>query len=633
MNALHTILKQYWGYDEFRPLQEDIIRSVIEGNDTLALLPTGGGKSICFQVPALYLKGLCLVISPLIALMKDQVENLKKRKIAATYLHAGLSFRETEVIEKSLLQNEYQFLYVSPERLQSEAFLSILKKLPVQLIAVDEAHCISQWGYDFRPPYLRIAEIRTFFPHIPIIALTATATPPVIEDIMEKLKFRQRNVFVKSFERKNLSYAVKIVEDKHAWLLNILKKITGSAIVYVRNRKKTKEWAAFLEKQGISADFYHAGLSTAERNKKQQAWMSNKTRVIVATNAFGMGIDKPDVRLVIHLDLPDTLESYFQEAGRAGRDEKKAYAIILINQADILNLEKSIEITFPSLDFIRKVYDALGNYLQIPIYGGLNQTFPFNMEEFASRYSFKTPLVYSALKILEKNNYIYLNEYFSEPSKIHFLTNSREVYKIAVKSQRHEALLMHLSRNYPGIFSAYVPINELYIASQLKASSEIIQTLLHELESIHILDYIPASDLPKITYTEERTEGKKIIIRPETYALRKKQAQANIQKVIEYVRYPLCRTKFLLDYFGQKNYDRCETCDNCLRQKKQKQQENIRPLLINEIYALLPSSQSQLLKTLVWKYPETFILDTIQWLAEERKIEILPHGKIKKASH
>ena len=468
-----TVLKQHWGYDSFRPLQEDIILSVLEGRDTLALLPTGGGKSICFQVPALVKGGLCIVISPLIALMKDQVEHLRARHIKAGAIYSGMRQSEIQAtIDNCLFDHEYRFLYVSPERLQTEHFKMNFERMPVSLIAVDEAHCISQWGYDFRPPYLEIAQIRKFFPQVPVLALTATATPEVVKDIQLRLDFKTENVFQKSFKRSNLTYFVVNEEDKNSRMLRIMNRYPGSGIVYVRNRKKTAETADFLRNNGISADYYHAGLDPRERNRKQQSWMKGETRVMVSTNAFGMGIDKPDVRFVVHIDLPDTLEAYFQEAGRAGRDEKPAVAILLYDNYDVAQLKRNFTFTFPEIDRVREVYRELCQSHHIEIGTGQNKVFPFSMEEHARAVKMNATQYFNALKLLNNIGVILVSEHLREKSELQFRLTGDQLLKFQKEKTEYEPLITTILRSYTGVFSQFVNIDEQVLASRLETSEK-----------------------------------------------------------------------------------------------------------------------------------------------------------------
>ena len=566
---IHQILKQYWGYDVFRPLQEDIINSALEGNDTLALLPTGGGKSLCFQVPALAKEGICLVVSPLIALMKDQVENLQKKGIKAITVNSSMHKREIDIALDNCVYGDFKFLYLSPERLETDIFKERVKKMNVNLIAVDEAHCISQWGYDFRPSYLKINELREILPNVPVIALTATATKKVVDDIQAKLKFKKPNVLQKSFERKNLAYVVIKEEDKIKRLLAIVNKVKGSGIVYVRNRKKTQETANELRKNKIPADFYHAGLDPKTRSIKQENWINNKSRVMVATNAFGMGIDKPDVRFVVHLDLPDSPEAYFQEAGRGGRDEKKAYAVLLYNDADKTNLEQNVLSSFPTINEIKKVYDALGNYFSLAVGSGEGVPFEFDISDFSTKYNLTAVTVYSALKFLEKENYIASTENFNRAASLNILVSNEELYKFRVANILHDEFLKVLLRSYGGLFEGYVNINENDIAKRTGKSREEVIKELHLLQNLNLISYFPQNNLPQITFTQPRFASKDVRLSKENYELIKRQAVARIHAVIKYVSdNHICRSKALLRYFGETDTGSCGICDVCLERNK-----------------------------------------------------------------
>ena len=569
------VLKQYWGYDKFRHLQEDIIRSVIDGNDTLALMPTGGGKSITFQVPALVQEGICIVITPLIALMKDQVENLKKRNIKAVAVYSGLSQREIDIELTNCIFGGYKFLYVSPERLSTEIFRSRVAEMNVNLLAVDEAHCISQWGYDFRPAYLEIANFRELLPTVPTLALTATATPDVVKDIQTQLRFAKPNVFQASFERKNLVYVVRHVEDKFGFLLKSLSRIQGSGIIYVRNRKKTRETAQYLQQNGISADYYHAGLSNEVRSERQDRWKEGLCRVIVATNAFGMGIDKPDVRFVIHLDAPDTLEAYFQEAGRAGRDLQKSYAVLLYEKADKNKLEQRIRVSFPEPDMIRRVYRALGNHLQVPLNGGKDISYNFSFERFAMTYKFEMLTAYHALKLIEKEGYIQYDEDPQTLAKVHFLVLRDELYKFQVSSDEFDKFIKLLLRSYTGFFSEYVSIDEVNLAKNAKLSVDVIYEYLKQLDKMKIIDYIPRRRNSLITYLSERIDEKYLTISAANYKVRKKIMTENIAAVTKYAENSnKCRSLMLLEYFGEKNPKECNQCDYCLRKDEKQISKN-----------------------------------------------------------
>ncbi|PKP02486.1 MAG: RecQ family ATP-dependent DNA helicase [Bacteroidetes bacterium HGW-Bacteroidetes-6] len=563
-NKIVSILQQYWGHKSFRPLQEDIILSVLEGNDTLALLPTGGGKSITFQVPALANDGLCIVISPLIALMKDQVENLKKRRINAYAIHSGLNHYEIEAILNNCVYGDVKFLYISPERLETEMFLLRLPKMKLNLIAVDEAHCISQWGFDFRPPYRSISKIRSIVPTVPIIAVTATATPKVVDDIMEQLAFKSKNVFRQSFYRENLLYNVAFEENKTGRLLQLLNEYTGTAIVYVRNRRKTKEYADFLIRNNIGAHYYHAGLTPAERDRKQMEWLQSKIRVMVSTNAFGMGIDKPDVRLVVHMDTPDCIEAYFQEAGRGGRDGKQSVAWLLWSKADIAESQKMLEASFPEPDFISKIYNALGNYLQIVVGAGKLSTYDFEISDFCSRYSLPAMETYSSLKFLEKEGYISLSDAIYSPSRLKFLVDKAELYRFQLENPSLSSFVELILRSFSGLFTDFVRIDEFALARRMNADKSIVIKGLRQLDKLGLLAYTPASTSPKLTFLSDRIHHRSVIFSPEHYFNRKKEAIERFESVKSYfTSSSKCRSQILLEYFGETNPRRCGMCDVC----------------------------------------------------------------------
>ncbi len=557
------VLKRFWGYDGFRSMQEEIIQSVLEGKDTLALLPTGGGKSICFQVPALCQKGICIVISPLIALMKDQVQNLKKRGIPAVAIYSGMHYKEIDRTFDNCIYGKVKFLYISPERLVTDIARERIKKMNVNLLAIDEAHCISQWGYDFRPPYLEIANFREHLPNVPIIALTATATTDVVQDIQAKLAFRAENVFQKSFARNNLVYVVLKEEDKRHKLLDILRKVRGSAVIYARNRKKTKRVAQFLWKNRISADFYHAGLTNEVRSQKQDAWIQNRTRVIVATNAFGMGIDKPDVRVVIHLDLPDSLEAYFQEAGRAGRDGKPAYAVMLYSDLDVQQLQHQQEQTFPEMAYLRRVYDALGNYFQLAIGSGKGESFDFDLITFGQRYNFDFIQVYNALKILMKEGWIVLTESIFMPSTLQVLATKDQLYDFKLRNRGFEKLISTILRTYHGAFNDFVRINEKQLAKFLKISPARIHRGLNLLKQEGIIEYRPYKENPQIIYTHERLSANNLTIDQATYNFLKDRQAVRVKAMVNYVTEQRCNSQLLLEYFGEKEPPTCGKCDIC----------------------------------------------------------------------
>ena len=560
----HEVLKQYWGYDDFRPLQLDIVQSVLEGKDTLALLPTGGGKSICFQVPALCMEGICVVVSPLIALMKDQVRNLLKNGIRAYAIYSGMSIADIDRIFDNCVHGQVDFLYLSPERLGSELAIERIKQMKVSLLAIDEAHCISQWGYDFRPSYLNIAEIREWLPKTPIIALTATATAPVVEDIQEKLTFRKgAQVFQKSFARENLSYSVLYEENKRAKMLEILKNIGGSGVVYVQNRRETKDIAHYLHRNGVSADYYHAGRSPETRELVQENWIKNKVRIIVATNAFGMGIDKPDVRAVVHLTLPDCLEAYFQEAGRGGRDGQQAYGVLLYNQSDRLKHEKHFRQSFPSVKDIRRVYQALGSYYQLAVGSGLGQTFDFDVVDFSKRFNLNPVESLHALKILAKEEYLELSENIFFPSTLQVIVRRDELYDYTLRNARMEKLLKVILRSYQGAFNHDVNIREEKLAKFLGIKPKELVALLYKLTKDAIILYKPQKDAPQLTFLTERLPEKEMTIDKKRYQFLKERQQKRMDLALNYAETLQCRSQLLLAYFDEKGAPACGQCDVC----------------------------------------------------------------------
>lgn len=567
MNNAIDILHKYWGYATFRHPQEEIIESILNNKDTLALMPTGGGKSITYQVPAMIKPGLCLVISPLIALMKDQVDNLKKLSINASLIFSGMRNKEIDIILDNCIYGKTKFLYISPERIQNQFFQTRIQKMKINLIAVDEAHCISQWGYDFRPSYLKINTIRKFFPTTPVLALTATATKDVVKDIQEKLNFKRNNVIRASFIRKNLSYNVVKDENKYARLLRILNKIKGSTIIYVRNRKNTKYIYNFLESNKISATYYNAGMNYEARQRAQEDWIKNKKRVMVATNAFGMGIDKSNVRLVIHFDLPDSLESYFQEAGRAGRDGQLSYAILLFEDNDIIKLNDFYNSQFPDNKFIKRVYDALGSYFNLALGSGKNISFPFKISDFVNKYKLPLLQTYNSLKWLEKENYIAFNEAFYNPSKIHFLLNKNELYEFQILNPKLDLFIKTILRSYGGAFNNYIKIDENVIAKRLSTSTEKVKKLFIQLSKHKIIDYLPRNEDPHITFLSERIDANYLNLNSSLYKILKNQANKRKNSVIDFVSNDsICRSKFLLNYFGEKQLNNCGICDVCRKQ-------------------------------------------------------------------
>ena len=565
MNKYQEILKQYWGYDSFRDLQEEIITSIGEGKDTLGLMPTGGGKSITFQVPALAQEGICIVITPLIALMKDQVQNLRKRGIKALAIYSGMTRQEILTALENCIFGNYKFLYISPERLDTEIFRTKLRSMKVSIITVDESHCISQWGYDFRPAYLKIAEIRELLPGVPVLALTATATPEVVKDIQTRLNFREGNVFRMSFERKNLAYIVRKTDNNTKELLHILQRISGSAIIYVRNRRRTKEITELLTNEGITADFYHAGLDNAVKDLRQKRWQSGEVRVMVATNAFGMGIDKPDVRIVLHLDLPDSPEAYFQEAGRAGRDGEKAYAVILYAKSDKMTLHKRIVDTFPEKEYILNVYEHLQYYYQMAMGDGFQCIREFNLEEFCRKFKYFPVPVDSALKILTQAGYLEYTDEQDNSSRILFIIRRDELYKLREMGKEADALIQTILRSYTGVFTDYAYISEESLALRTGLTRQQIYNILVTLTKRRIVDYIPRKKTPYIIYTRERLDLRFLHIPPIVYEERKARYEARIKAMEEYVTTEnVCRSRMLLHYFGEKNEHNCGQCDVCL---------------------------------------------------------------------
>jgi ATP-dependent DNA helicase RecQ len=569
LSSIHDILKQYWGYNEFRPLQEDIITSVLNGNDTLALLPTGGGKSICFQVPALVMDGLCLVVSPLIALMKDQVEQLHKRGITAAALYSGMSRREQLLIIENAQNGAYKFLYLSPERLKTQAFRERIPYLNISLLAVDEAHCISQWGYDFRPEYLMIAEVREQIKNVPVLALTASATADVVHDMQEKLLFKKKLVFRKSFTRSNLAYVVNRIENKNERMLHILNRVKGTGLVYVRNRRQTQEIAALLRQNKISADYYHAGLPNHVRIKKQEDWINDRTRVVVCTNAFGMGIDKPGVRIVIHYEMPESPESYYQEAGRAGRDGNKAYCVLLHHDGDTANAQHKLKQAFPPAEEIKRVYQALCNYYNLPVGAIPDRSFDFDLAEFTQRFKLDTHLVYPALKILVQCDLVELAESFFEPSKLRFVVSHATLYKFQVENEKYDDLIKMVLRSYGGLFDNYMNINEQQMAQRIGKDAAFIVQFLQQLTKLGLADYQPRKEKPQITFTTQRIAAEQISLQQGLIGQRKQVATDKLNAMIAYAENEVrCRSRVLVEYFNETGAEDCGVCDVCLAKNK-----------------------------------------------------------------
>lgn len=622
MTDYRKILKQYWGYDNFRGIQEDIIRSIGEGRDTLGLMPTGGGKSITFQVPALAQEGLCLVITPLIALMKDQVRNLRERGIKATAIYSGMTREEIVIALENCIFGNYKFLYVSPERLDTEIFQIKLRSMHVSLITVDESHCISQWGYDFRPAYLKIADIRQLLPGVPVIALTATATPEVVSDIQQRLQFRQENVFRMSFERKNLAYVVRHTEDKESELLHILQRVDGSGIVYTRNRKKTKEISLFLNRNHITATFYHAGLNDETKDSRQKAWLKGEFRVMVATNAFGMGIDKPDVRVVIHADVPDSPEAYFQEAGRAGRDGMKAYAVLLFCARDKITLKQRVSDTFPEKSYIRKIYEDINFYYQMAMGDGRGCTFAFNIDEFCRNFKHFPVQTDSALKILTRAGYLEYTDEQDNASRIMFTITKEELYRIREQSEDTEKLIRILLRSYTGLFTDYAYISEDNLSTRSGLSKQQIYETLLSLSRQHILHYIPAKKTPYIIYTRERQETERVYLSKEVYEDRKESYVQRINAMIEYAESEnRCRSRMLLRYFGEKNEHNCGQCDVCLQQHQSGLKSGEFESISQQLQTLLkenPLSLQEIKDKM--QVPENHLMKVVSYLVSEEII-------------
>ena len=618
------ILKQYWGYDRFRGIQEDIIDSISKNKDTLGLMPTGGGKSITFQVPALAKEGMCLVITPLIALMKDQVQNLKKRGIKALAIYSGMSRQDIIITLENCIFGNYKFLYISPERLDTEIFRTKLRKMHISMITVDESHCISQWGHDFRPAYLKIAEIRELLPDVPVLALTATATPEVVKDIQARLHFRHKNVFRMSFERNNLAYIVRKTENKTAELLHILRSMPGSAIVYVRNRRRTKEITELLNNEHITADFYHAGLDDATKDIRQHRWQSGESRVMVATNAFGMGIDKPDVRIVIHMDLPDSIEAYFQEAGRAGRDGQKAYAVILYAKSDKTTLHKRIPDTFPEKEYIRDVYEHLQYYYQMAMGDGLDCVREFNIEDFCRKFKYFPVPVDSALRILTQAGYLEYTAEQDSTSRILFTIRRDELYRLREMGEDMDRLIQAVLRSYTGVFTDYTYINEDSLAIRTGLTRRQIYEMLVHLAKLRIVSYIPHKKTPYIIYTRERVEAQRIHISPEVYEHRKARYETRINAMLDYVTNDtVCRSRMLLDYFGERNEHNCGQCDTCisLRSKSKVSEQPDREALCTKVCGIL-SRESLTPAGLLKQLPmdKELLTEILHRLSDEGKI-------------
>ena len=625
-----AILQQYWGYPGFRPLQEDIVDSVMEGKDTLALLPTGGGKSICFQVPAMAMEGLCLVITPLIALMKDQVAHLVDKGIPAAAIYSGMHPDELELAYNQAAYGRLKFLYVSPERLQTDAFIEALKRMKVCLLAVDESHCISQWGYDFRPPYLKIADIRPYMPKTPVLALTATATAKVVDDIQFRLGFKEKHVYQSSFERKNVTYNVYHEADKYGVLRRKLEAMTeGSAIVYVRNRKRTQVIADWLNSVGISATFYHAGLDAKTRDERQDLWMKGKVKVIAATNAFGMGIDKPDVRLVIHMDLPDSIEAYFQEAGRAGRDLKPSEAFLLVSPADVKKLQENLMQSFPELDRIKLIYNALGNYFNIPVGAGENVSYPFVMGDFVNHYGFSVVEVFHTLKILEKEGFLMLSDSFDEPSKVWIKASRDDIYGFQVNNPQYSELIKCMLRSLPGVLTDFVKINEEVLAKKAGLGSDKVVEQLKKLEAYHFLSYAPRNDKPQVLFLSEFVDSKHFGLSKENYYDRKKDAEERVRAVIDFVNNDEeCRSVQLLRYFNEKTRKTCGRCDVCLKHEHRVPYDAVEEKL--ETVMRETARPMREMMEQCKEFDEGQVLDAIRFLVDNGVLQVEKDGSVKK---
>jgi len=608
MQQYLSILKQYWGYDEFRALQGDIIRSIASGKDTLGLMPTGGGKSLTFQVPAMTMDGICIVVTPLIALMKDQVENLKKRGITAAAIYSGMTQNDIMLTLDNSVFGAYKFLYVSPERLATPIFLQKIKQATVCMIAVDESHCISQWGYDFRPSYLRIADIREILPDVPVLALTATATPEVVDDIQKQLLFREPNLFQKSFQRSNLVYVVRTVENKDEHLLKILNSVPGTSVVYVRNRKKTKEVADFLNQNGISAENFHAGLKNETKDAKQGRWKSGETRVIVSTNAFGMGIDKAEVRTVVHMDLPDSVEAYFQEAGRAGRDEKKAFAVLLYNNGDAVKMRKRVTDTFPGKEMVRKVYEALGNYLQMGVGSGLDRVFAFDIGDFCAKFKRPILISYNCLKILQQAGYLELTDEQDSSSRLLFIANKDDLYKSKLTPDQ-DKLIHILLRSYTGLFTDLASINEDTIAKRVEWTRDKVYEQLVVLAKEHIIQFIPRKKTPYLTFVHERVETDRVVLGKEAYDDRRERYISRVKSVLDYAKEEnICRSQVLLSYFGEKETKACGKCDICQKRRETELTDEEFETIRMDILRLLTSEElsiNSLIKKIPVKEPKS----------------------------
>ena len=624
------ILKKYWGYDSFLSKQENVIHSILDAKDTLTLLPTGGGKSICFQVPALMMEGICVVISPLIALINDQVTSLKTKNIRALAITSGMSFSELDIALDNCIYGNYKFLYLSPERIESEMVRQRLKKMNINLLVVDEAHCISEWGYNFRPSYLKIAEIREII-SAPIIALTATATPLVVKDIQEKLKFDNGNIISTSFYRDELSYVVLKQDDKDSKLIQILNRVKGTSIIYCRTRKETKRIHLLLSEYGITSHFYHAGLDLVERASKQKQWQLNHVRVMVATNAFGMGINKKDVRLVVHNHIPFSMEAYFQEAGRAGRDKKLSYSILLYNDLDINDLKKQINNHYPKIEFIKSIYQNISNYLGIAIGDGEHQEFSFNISEFCKRYNLNQLQTFNSIKLLEKEDYIKLSEAIHQPSRLFIKVTHTELYQFQIANKQYDILLKILLRSYGSLFDNFTKIQENIIAKRAQLSTQEVKDFLTNLKQMDILDYIPQNSNPKLLMLKTRVDSKYISLSKETLETRKANEEAKAASVIKYASNQYqCRSHVLQNYFGEEDNKRCGKCDVCLERNKLKindQEFEAITLAVQNLISQNPMHVDDIIMAIV-EFREDKMISVLQFLSDNGQIAMNDEQKL-----
>ena len=633
MTDFHAILKQYWGYDDFRSIQADVIRAVYAGRDAVVLMPTGGGKSLTYQVPALAQDGVCVVITPLIALMKDQVDSLRRRKINAVAIYAGMTPRQIDITLDNCIYGDVKFLYISPERIDSELFRTRFSRMKVSLIAVDEAHCISQWGYDFRPSYLKIARLRKLAPETPVLALTASATPSVVEDIFDKLEFKEKHLFQAGFGRKNLSYVVRQTENKSEQLLRIIHNVGGSGIVYTRTRERAEKIAEFLKTGGVAADFYHGGLANAMRGIKQDKWLRGELTVMVATNAFGMGIDKADVRFVVHAELCDSLEAYYQEAGRAGRDGLPAYATILLSAQDKLSVRKRVGLEFPPVDAIRRIYGAVCNWYQVPVGAGRGMARDFNIYEFCHKNRFFIPTVVNALKILHLNGYMMLTDESDHPPRIVFTVSRDDLYKVQVEREELDYFIKVLLRTYTGVFTDFTPVNENEIAHLSGYTVERVQELFKRLWQMRIIKYIPGNRSAMIIFLDERLPDENLRISPQSYRIRKEVAENRIKAMIGYSENTAeCRSLFLQRYFGEQATEPCGKCDVCRERKKTEGVFSASPGFREKILSTLGEGEKtlhELVAVLHGELPD--ILDQIRALTGEGLIRQKPDGRISRS--